>query len=166
MVADPGERGQCSFVNSVWQCVLPSETGGGIPATPDERVVPGDDKTAQFSGNPAAVDCGGITVMAWLVLIVSGFLETVWAVALESSKGFTRLVPSAVFGVALLVSMGGLAYAMRTIPIGTGYAVWVGIGAVGTAVYGMAVLGDPATVARIACLLLIVSGVVGLKVLH
>ncbi|MEV7185314.1 DMT family transporter [Kitasatospora sp. NPDC101235] len=104
--------------------------------------------------------------MAWLVLIVSGFLETVWAVALESSKGFTRLVPSLVFGVALLLSMGGLAYAMRTIPIGTGYAAWVGIGAVGTAVYGMAVLGDPATMARIVCLLLIVSGVVGLKVLH
>ncbi|MFJ7908788.1 DMT family transporter [Kitasatospora sp. NPDC096204] len=104
--------------------------------------------------------------MAWLVLIVSGFLETVWAVALESSKGFTRPVPSIVFGVALLVSMGGLAYAMRTIPIGTGYAVWVGIGAVGTVAYGMAALGEPATVARIACLLLIVSGVVGLKVLH
>ncbi|MFE7524781.1 DMT family transporter [Kitasatospora sp. NPDC057542] len=104
--------------------------------------------------------------MAWLVLIVSGFLETVWAVALESSKGFTRLVPSLVFGVALLLSMGGLAYAMRTIPIGTGYAAWVGIGAVGTAVYGMAVLGDPVTMARIVCLLLIVSGVVGLKVLH
>lgn len=135
-------------------------------ATPDERVVPGDDKTAQFSGNPAAADCGGSIVMAWLVLIVSGFLETVWAVALESSKGFTRLVPSLVFGVALLFSMGGLAYAMRTIPIGTGYAVWVGIGAVGTAVYGMAVLGDAVTAARVACLLLIVSGVVGLKVLH
>ncbi|MBO1418856.1 multidrug efflux SMR transporter [Streptomyces sp. FH025] len=104
--------------------------------------------------------------MAWLVLIVSGLLETVWAVALESSKGFSRLVPSAVFGVALLLSMGGLAYAMRTIPIGTGYAVWVGIGAVGTALYGMAVLGDQATAARIGCLLLIVSGVVGLKVLH
>lgn len=104
--------------------------------------------------------------MAWLVLLLSGFLETVWAVALESSKGFTRLVPSLVFGVALLFSMGGLAYAMRTIPIGTGYAVWVGIGAVGTAVYGMAVLGDPVTMARIGCLLLIVSGVVGLKVLH
>ncbi|MGW1174207.1 DMT family transporter [Kitasatospora sp. NPDC002543] len=104
--------------------------------------------------------------MAWLVLILSGFLETVWAVALESSKGFTRLVPSLVFGIALLFSMGGLAYAMRTIPIGTGYAVWVGIGAVGTAVYGMAVLGDAVTMARIACLLLIVSGVVGLKVLH
>ncbi|KJS56455.1 multidrug efflux SMR transporter [Streptomyces rubellomurinus] len=104
--------------------------------------------------------------MAWLVLIVSGLLETVWAVALESSKGFSRLVPSAVFGVALLLSMGGLAYAMRTIPIGTGYAVWVGIGAVGTALYGMAVLGDAVTAARIGCLLLIVSGVVGLKVLH
>ncbi|MFE4514741.1 DMT family transporter [Kitasatospora sp. NPDC056783] len=104
--------------------------------------------------------------MAWLVLLVSGLLETVWAVALESSKGFTRLVPSLVFGVALLFSMGGLAYAMRTIPIGTGYAVWVGIGAIGTAVYGMVALGDQATAARIACLLLIVSGVVGLKVLH
>ncbi|MFI2611446.1 DMT family transporter [Kitasatospora sp. NPDC018619] len=104
--------------------------------------------------------------MAWLVLVLSGFLETVWAVALESSKGFSRLVPSLVFGIALLFSMGGLAYAMRTIPIGTGYAVWVGIGAVGTAVYGMAVLGDAVTMARIACLLLIVSGVVGLKVLH
>ncbi|WP_030242964.1 DMT family transporter [Streptomyces sp. NRRL S-350] len=104
--------------------------------------------------------------MAWLVLLVSSFLETVWAVALESSRGFTRPVPAAVFGVALLFSMGGLAYAMRTIPIGTGYAVWVGIGAVGTAVYGMTVLGDAVTAARIACLLLIVSGVVGLKVLH
>ncbi|MFB7379370.1 DMT family transporter [Kitasatospora purpeofusca] len=104
--------------------------------------------------------------MAWLVLIISGVLETVWAVALENSKGFSRPVPTVVFGVALALSMGGLAYAMRTIPIGTGYAVWVGIGAVGTALYGMAVLGDAATLARIGCLLLIVSGVVGLKVLH
>ncbi|MCX5212664.1 SMR family transporter [Kitasatospora sp. NBC_00240] len=104
--------------------------------------------------------------MAWLVLLVSGVLETVWAVALENSKGFSRLVPTLVFSVALLLSMGGLAYAMRTIPIGTGYAVWVGIGAVGTALYGMAVLGDAVTMARIGCLLLIVSGVVGLKVLH
>ncbi|MER6302314.1 SMR family transporter [Kitasatospora sp. NPDC001539] len=104
--------------------------------------------------------------MAWLVLIVSGLLETVWAVALDSSKGFSRPVPTLVFGVALLLSMGGLAYAMRTIPIGTGYAVWVGIGAVGTALYGMAVLGDAVTMARIGCLVLIVAGVVGLKVLH
>ncbi len=104
--------------------------------------------------------------MAWLVLLVSGVLETVWAVALGSSRSFTRLVPTVVFAVALLFSMGGLAYAMRTIPIGTGYAVWVGIGAVGTAVYGMAVLGDAVTAARLACLVLIVAGVVGLKVLH
>jgi quaternary ammonium compound-resistance protein SugE len=104
--------------------------------------------------------------MAWLVLLLSGVLETVWAVALQSSKGFSRLVPSLVFAVALLLSMGGLAYAMRSIPIGTGYAVWVGIGAVGTAFYGMVVLGDAATAARIGCLLLIVAGVLGLKVLH
>ncbi|MFF1873379.1 SMR family transporter [Streptomyces sp. CB03911] len=104
--------------------------------------------------------------MAWLVLLVSGLLETVWAVALTNSKGFSRLVPTVVFAVALVLSMGGLAYAMRSVPIGTGYAVWVGIGAIGTALYGMTALGDPATAARIGCLLLIVSGVVGLKVLH
>ena len=84
--------------------MLPSEAVAAFPAIPDERVVPGDDKTTQFSGNPAAVDCGGTAVMAWLVLIVSGLLETVWAVALESSKGFSRLVPGLVFGVALLFS--------------------------------------------------------------
>ncbi|WP_441245880.1 DMT family transporter [Kitasatospora sp. McL0602] len=104
--------------------------------------------------------------MAWVVLIIAGVLETVWAVALESSKGFSRLVPSLVFVVALVLSMGGLAYAMRSIPLGTGYAVWVGIGAVGTALYGMAAMGDAVTTARIACLVLIVGGAVGLKVLH
>jgi quaternary ammonium compound-resistance protein SugE len=104
--------------------------------------------------------------MAWFVLVVSGVLETVWASALARSAGFTRLVPSVVFGAALVLSMAGLAFALRTIPVGTGYAVWVGIGAVGTALYGMAVLGEPATVARMACLVLIVGGVVGLKFLH
>ena len=104
--------------------------------------------------------------MAWIVLVVSGVLETVWAVALSRSEGFTRPAPSAVFGVALVLSMAGLAYALRTIPVGTGYAVWVGIGAVGTAAYGMAWLGEPATTARIACLVLIVSGVVGLRLVH
>ena len=68
--------------------------------------------------------------MAWIVLVVSGVLETVWAAALAQSRGFTRLVPSVVFGVALVLSMAGLAYALRSIPVGTGYAVWVGIGAV------------------------------------
>lgn len=104
--------------------------------------------------------------MAWLVLIVSGMFETVWAVALAETKGFTRMVPSLVFGGALVVSMGGLAIALRSIPVGTGYAVWVAIGAVGTAVYGMVALGEPATAVRALCLLLIVVGVVGLKFAH
>lgn len=104
--------------------------------------------------------------MAWFALLISGVLETVWAAALSQSKGFTRLVPSIVFGVALVLSMVGLAYALRTIPVGTGYAIWVGIGAVGTAAYGMAALGEPATVARLLCLFAIVAGVVGLKFLH
>lgn len=102
--------------------------------------------------------------MAWLVLIISGGLETVWAVALAASKGFTRPWPSVLFVAALLLSMAGLAYALRTIPVGTGYAVWVGIGAVGTALFGMIWLREPVTVARITCLLLIVAGVLGLKV--
>jgi quaternary ammonium compound-resistance protein SugE len=104
--------------------------------------------------------------MAWVALVVSGVLETVWAAALAQSRGFTRVVPSVVFGVALVLSMVGLAYALRSIPVGTGYAIWVGIGAVGTAAYGMAVLGEPATVARLLCLVAIVGGVVGLKFLH
>ncbi len=104
--------------------------------------------------------------MAWIVLVVSGVLETVWAAALSRSAGFTRLVPSVVFGVALVLSMAGLAYALRTIPVGTGYAVWVGIGAVGAATYGMVVLGETVSAARILCLVLIVAGVLGLKLLH
>ncbi|WP_020669752.1 DMT family transporter [Amycolatopsis nigrescens] len=104
--------------------------------------------------------------MAWLVLVVSGVLETVWATALNASKGFSKLPATVLFLVSLTLSMGGLAYAMRSIPIGTGYAVWVGIGAIGTAAYGMFALGDPVTVGRITCLVLIVAGVVGLKILH
>lgn len=104
--------------------------------------------------------------MAWVVLVLAGVLETVWAVALEATKGFSRPVPTVVFAVALAFSMGGLAYAMRSIPLGTGYAVWVGIGAVGTALYGMLATGDTVSAARITCLVLIVGGVVGLKVLH
>jgi quaternary ammonium compound-resistance protein SugE len=104
--------------------------------------------------------------MAWIALLVSGVLETVWAAALSQSRGFTRLVPSVVFGVALVLSMVGLAIALRTIPVGTGYAIWVGIGAVGTAAYGMIALGEPASVARLLCLVAIVAGVVGLKFLH
>ncbi|GHJ55919.1 DMT family transporter [Micromonospora chersina] len=104
--------------------------------------------------------------MAWLVLVLSGLLETAWAVALDRSAGFTRPLPSLVFAVSLVASMAGLAYALRDIPVGTGYAVWVGIGAVGTAVVGMVALGESASLPRIACLLLVVAGVVGLKLFH
>jgi quaternary ammonium compound-resistance protein SugE len=104
--------------------------------------------------------------VAWLVLLVSGVLETVWVAAMSRSEGFSRLVPSIVFAVALALSMIGLAYALREIPVGTGYAVWVGIGAVGTVLYGMAVLGEPVTVLRLLCLGAVVGGVVGLKFLH
>jgi len=104
--------------------------------------------------------------VAWFVLIVSGVLETVWAVALDRSAGFSRPLPSVVFGVALLLSMAGLGYALRSIPVGTGYAVWVGIGAVGTALIGMVALGESTSLPRLLCLLLVISGVVGLKVFH
>jgi quaternary ammonium compound-resistance protein SugE len=104
--------------------------------------------------------------MAWIVLIVSGVLETVWASALSQSRGFTRIGPAIVFGVALVASMAGLAYALREIPVGTGYAIWVGIGAVGTALYGIVALGESASVARLLCLVAIVAGVVGLKLAH
>ncbi|MEV4099394.1 SMR family transporter [Nonomuraea sp. NPDC049649] len=104
--------------------------------------------------------------MAWLVLVVSGLLEAVWAAALASSQGLTRLRPSLLFLTAMTVSMVGLGYALREIPVGTGYAVWVGIGAVGTAVYGMVFLGETVSVARLLCLVLIVSGVVGLRFVH
>ncbi|TDB69597.1 multidrug efflux SMR transporter [Micromonospora sp. KC723] len=104
--------------------------------------------------------------MAWIVLVVSGLLETAWAVALDRSAGFTRPLPSIVFAVTLVASMAGLAYALREIPVGTGYAIWVGIGAVGTALVGMVALGEPASLPRILCLLLVVAGVVGLKLFH
>jgi len=103
--------------------------------------------------------------MAWFALVVSGVLETVWAAALAQSRGLTRVVPSLVFAVALVLSMAGLALALRTVPIGTGYAVWVGIGVVGTATYGMVALGEQVTPVRLLCLVAIVAGVAGLKLL-
>ncbi|MFC4145405.1 DMT family transporter [Micromonospora mangrovi] len=104
--------------------------------------------------------------MAWIVLVLSGLLETAWAIALDRSAGFSRPLPSAVFAVSLVLSMAGLAYALRDIPVGTGYAVWVGIGAVGTALVGMLALGESASLPRIGCLFLVVAGVVGLKIFH
>ncbi len=101
--------------------------------------------------------------MSWLVLVVSGMFEAVWAVALSRSEGFTRLVPSVVFVVALVISMGGLAWAMKELPVGTSYAVWVAIGAVLAVVYSMATGQEPVTVLRVLFLAMIVGGVVGLR---
>ncbi len=103
--------------------------------------------------------------MAWVVLILSGAMEAVWAVALERTEGFTRLGPTAVFLVALTASMGGLAYAMRSIPLGTAYVVWVGIGAVLTVAYAMVTGADSVSLLKILLLAGIVGCVVGLNLL-
>lgn len=104
--------------------------------------------------------------MAWLILIISGAFEAVWAVALGKSEGFSRLAPSLVFAAALVVSMGGLALAMRTLPAGTSYAVWVAIGAVLTIGYSMATGDETISPVKIALLLGLVTCVVGLKLAH
>ncbi|MGA1838908.1 multidrug efflux SMR transporter [Herbiconiux sp. 11R-BC] len=104
--------------------------------------------------------------MSWIVLIASGILEAVWATALGRSAGFTKLWPSVVFGTALVASMGGLAFALRTIPVGAGYAVWVGIGAALTVLYAMTFGGEGFSLAKTLLVLGIVACVIGLKLLH
>ncbi|MDN7122686.1 QacE family quaternary ammonium compound efflux SMR transporter [Nocardioides sp. ChNu-153] len=104
--------------------------------------------------------------MSWFLLVVSGVLEAVWATALGRSEGFTRLVPTVVFGGALVASMAGLALAMRDLPVGTAYAVWVGIGATLTVVWAMATGTEPFSLAKALFLVMIVGGVVGLKLAH
>ncbi|MDF3307184.1 QacE family quaternary ammonium compound efflux SMR transporter [Rhodococcus sp. ACS1] len=104
--------------------------------------------------------------MAWIVLVLSGVLEAVWATALGRSEGFSKLGPSIVFGVALVFSMAGLAYAMRSLPTGTSYAVWVGIGAALTVGFAMLTGAESATPVKILLILGIVGCVVGLKALH
>jgi len=104
--------------------------------------------------------------MSWFILVLSGMLEAVWAAALDRSQGFSRLAPSIVFAVALIASMLGLAYALRDLPVGTAYAVWVGIGAVLTVVYAMATGQEAVSALKILFLLMIVAGVVGLKLAH
>lgn len=101
--------------------------------------------------------------MAWFVLIVSGMFEAVWAIALGKTEGFSKLVPSLVFAGGLIVSMSGLAYAMKDIPTGTAYAVWVGIGASLTVIYGMAVDGESISWIKVLLLMILVGCVVGLK---
>jgi quaternary ammonium compound-resistance protein SugE len=101
--------------------------------------------------------------MAWIVLIISGVLEAVWAVALGKSEGFTRLGPSVVFLVGIVLSMVGLAYAMRALPIGTAYAVWVGVGAALTVAFGMASGAEAVTAVKVLLLVGLVGCVIGLK---
>jgi quaternary ammonium compound-resistance protein SugE len=101
--------------------------------------------------------------MAWLVLLVAGLLEVGWAIGLKDTEGFTRLVPSVLTLVGMVGSVVLLGLALKTLPIGTAYAVWTGIGAVGTALLGIALFGEPATAARLACIGMIVAGIVGLK---
>jgi quaternary ammonium compound-resistance protein SugE len=104
--------------------------------------------------------------MSWVILVVSGVLEAVWATALGRSDGFSKLAPSVVFLAAIVASMAGLAYAMRDLPIGTAYAVWVGIGAVLTVGYAMAIGQEPASLLKAVFLVMIIGGVVGLKLAH
>ncbi|WP_391488608.1 quaternary ammonium compound efflux SMR transporter SugE [Leclercia tamurae] len=101
--------------------------------------------------------------MPWIILFIAGLLEVVWAIGLKYTHGFTRLTPSIITVSAMIVSIVLLSWAMRSLPVGTAYAVWTGIGAVGAAITGILLLGESASLARIASLALIVAGIVGLK---
>ncbi len=101
--------------------------------------------------------------MAWFYLVVAGLFECGWAIGLKYTDGFTKLTPSLLTIFAMAISFGLLSGAMKTIPVGTAYAVWTGIGAVGVAILGILLLGESRDMLRIICLLLIVSGIVGLK---
>jgi len=102
--------------------------------------------------------------LAWLILLISGLLEVVWASAMKASDGFTKLGPSVLTGVAAFVGFWLLGFAMKSLPLGTAYPVWVGIGAVGTFILGVLWFGEPASSLRIASVSLIIAGIVGLKV--
>ena len=101
--------------------------------------------------------------MAWAILLVAGLFEVAWAIGLKYTHGFTRPLPVALVLVAMVASVWMLAIALRTIPLGTGYAVWTGVGAVGTAVAGMMLFGESRDLLRVLCILLIVGGIAGLK---
>lgn len=102
--------------------------------------------------------------MAWIALVAAGLFEVAWAIGLKYTEGFTRTWPSVATLVAMIASIVLLAWAMKTLPVGTAYAVWTGIGAVGTVILGIVLFGEAATLARLACVALIVVGIVGLRV--
>ncbi len=101
--------------------------------------------------------------MAWLLLVIAGLLEVGWAIGLKYTEGFTRLWPTVGTVAAMVLSVGLLGVAMKSLPVGTAYAIWVGVGAVGTAALGIVLLGEPASLGRLLSLGLIVAGIVGLK---
>ncbi|MCB8820399.1 quaternary ammonium compound efflux SMR transporter SugE [Microvirga rosea] len=101
--------------------------------------------------------------MAWILLVLAGLFEVGWAIGLKYTEGFTRVGPSVFTIVSMIISVLLLGLALKTLPVGTGYAVWTGIGTVGTALLGIYLLGEPATAARLACIGLIVAGILGLK---
>jgi quaternary ammonium compound-resistance protein SugE len=101
--------------------------------------------------------------MAWVILTLAGLFEVGWAIGLKYTQGFTRLWPTLGTVAAMIVSLGLLGVAMKSLPVGTAYAIWVGVGAVGTAILGIALLGEAATAGRVASLGLIIAGIVGLK---
>ncbi len=104
--------------------------------------------------------------MSWFYLVIAGLLEVVWAAGMKYSEGFTRFWPSVGTLVAMIASFALLSVAMRTIPLGTAYAIWTGIGAAGAVIVGMLFLGEPRDALRMVCVGLILSGIVGLKLLH
>ncbi|MDY0189106.1 MAG: quaternary ammonium compound efflux SMR transporter SugE [Desulfuromonas sp.] len=104
--------------------------------------------------------------MPWIYLVIAGLFESAWAIGLKYTEGFTKLMPSLLTVAAMAISFGLLSAAMRSIPVGTAYAIWTGIGAVGVAIMGMILFGESRDILRIFCLLLIVSGIVGLKLVH
>lgn len=101
--------------------------------------------------------------MAWVLLLIAGLFEIGWAIGLKYTEGFTRLWPSMFTAVSMIVSVALLSWAMRSLPVGTAYAVWTGIGAVGTVILGIVLFGEAMTPARLACVALIVTGILGLK---
>lgn len=101
--------------------------------------------------------------MAWVILFIAGLFEVAWAIGLKYTDGFSKLWPSVGTAAAMLISVVLLGLAMRTLPVGTAYAVWTGIGAVGTVILGIVLFGDQANAARLACVALIVAGILGLK---
>lgn len=102
--------------------------------------------------------------MAWILLTLAGLFEIGWAIGLKYTEGFTRPIPTVLTLVAMLISVVLLGLAIRTLPVGTAYAVWTGIGTVGTVILGMILFAEPATALRLGCIAMIITGIIGLKV--